>query len=95
VGSGDAHLDAREQLNASARHAGRQARPTARPPVKALAAERTRGRSAEVPTEQPPPATLSKGVHRRHHYQPRQAVDRGGATPSDLSTDLSSDLPPG
>jgi hypothetical protein len=62
VGSGDAHLDAREQLNASARHAGRQARPTARPTVKALAAQRTRRRSADVPTEQPPPAMLSKQI---------------------------------
>jgi Helicase HerA, central domain len=61
--------------------------------IKALAAERTR--SAEAPPEQPPPATPSEEFHRRHRYQPQQSVDRGGATPSDLSTDLSSDLPPG
>jgi hypothetical protein len=62
--------------------------------IKALAAER-RKLSADVPLEQSPPATPSKEFHRRHRYQAQQTVDRGGATPSDLSTDLSSDLPPG
>jgi hypothetical protein len=63
--------------------------------IKALTAERERKLSAEVPPEQPPPATPAKEFHRRHRYQPKQTVDRGGATPSDLYTDLSSDLSPG
>lgn len=61
--------------------------------VKALAAERKR--SAEVSPEQPPPAMPSKAFPRRQRYRPQQGVDRGSATPSDLSTDLSSDLPSG
>jgi uncharacterized protein DUF87 len=61
--------------------------------VKALAAERARKRSAELSSEQLPSAMPSKEFHRRHRYQPQQSVDRGSATPSDLSTDLSPDLP--
>ncbi len=61
--------------------------------VKVLAAERMRKRSAEVSLDQSPPATPSKKFHRRHRHQPQQSIDRGSATPSDLSTDLGSDLP--
>jgi hypothetical protein len=60
--------------------------------VKALAAERSRKRSAEASLEQPA-AMPSKGFHRRGRYQQQQSIDRRGATPSDLSADLSSDLP--
>ncbi len=61
--------------------------------VKALAAERSRKRSAEASLEQPAAPMPSKGFHRRGRYQPQQSVDRRGATPSDLSADLSSDPP--
>lgn len=60
--------------------------------VKAQVAERARKRSAEVSAEQPAPVP-PKEFHRRHRYQPQQSVDRGDATPSDLSTDLPPDLP--
>jgi hypothetical protein len=59
--------------------------------VKALAAERSRKRSVEVSLEQPA-AMSSKGFHRRGRY-PQQSLGGRGATPSDLSADLSSDLP--
>jgi hypothetical protein len=39
------------------------------------------------------PVPGSNSFHRRGRYQPQQSVDRRGATPSDLSADLSSDLP--